>query len=150
MGQFRSIHCWAGAQLRRVALALAISLFAVSGALAIEQFRAAWADVFHDGMHDSGQVDTMLTNLVKGHYNAVIVQVLAYMDGSAAGAVHGAYWKSSILPRCSWPGLRSAGVSLHQRPCQWRSSVRLARGQLRRHLPGLGVVAAVRQHDPGE
>jgi uncharacterized lipoprotein YddW (UPF0748 family) len=61
-----------------------------------QEFRAAWADVFHSGMGSSSEVDTMISTLVSGHYNAVIVQVLAYMDNSSAS--HGAYWKSSILP----------------------------------------------------
>jgi uncharacterized lipoprotein YddW (UPF0748 family) len=68
-----------------------------------QQFRAAWADVFHNGMQSQSQVDTMVSTLVSGHYNAVIVQVLAYMDNAAAS--HGAYWKSSILP---WSGYTTA------------------------------------------
>jgi uncharacterized lipoprotein YddW (UPF0748 family) len=69
-----------------------------------QQFRAAWADVFHVGMQNSGQVDAMVNTLVSGHYNAVIVQVLAYMDNGTAS--HGAYWKSSILP---WSGYTTSG-----------------------------------------
>src|SRR5947209_4297366 len=42
----------------------------------------------------------MVSKLVAGHYNAIIVQVLAYMD--TATASHGAYWKSSILPRSGY------------------------------------------------
>jgi len=38
----------------------------------------------------------MIANLVAGHYNALVVQVLAYMDQGASS--HGAYWQSSILP----------------------------------------------------
>ena len=41
----------------------------------------------------------MVSSLVTGRYNAVIVQVLAYMDNATSS--HGAYWKSSILP---WSG----------------------------------------------
>ncbi len=38
----------------------------------------------------------MVSTLVSGNYNAVIVQVLGYMDNSVAS--HGAHWKSNILP----------------------------------------------------
>jgi uncharacterized lipoprotein YddW (UPF0748 family) len=55
-------------------------------------------------MQNSSQVDTMVNTLVAGHYNAVVVQVLAYMDNSPAS--HGAYWKSSILP---WSGYTTSG-----------------------------------------
>src|SRR5437870_4968625 len=68
-----------------------------------EQFRAAWADVFHVGMQSSSQIDTMVNTLVSGRYNAVIVQVLAYMDNGTAS--HGSYWKSSIVP---WSGYTTA------------------------------------------
>jgi len=51
-------------------------------------------------MQNSGQVDTMISKLVTGHYNAVIVQVQAYMD--TATSSHGAYWKSNILPRSAF------------------------------------------------
>src|SRR5205823_8973894 len=61
--------------------------------LKADQFRAAWADIFHVGMQNSGQVDTMVNTLVSGRYNAVIVQVLGYMDQQTSS--HGAYWKSS-------------------------------------------------------
>jgi uncharacterized lipoprotein YddW (UPF0748 family) len=64
-----------------------------------QEFRAAWADVFHSGMQSSSQVDTMVSQLVAGHYNAVVVQVVAYMD---SGSSHGAYWKSNILPWSSY------------------------------------------------
>jgi uncharacterized lipoprotein YddW (UPF0748 family) len=68
-----------------------------------QEFRAAWADVFHNGMRSSAEVDTMVSTLVAGRYNALIVQVLAYMDtNSVAPYTHGAYWKSSILPRTSY------------------------------------------------
>ena len=43
----------------------------------------------------------MVSKLVAGKYNAVIVQVLAYMD-HGTNATHGAYWKSSILPWSSY------------------------------------------------
>src|SRR6266478_6555495 len=90
----------AGIRLRRFALLLPLFWLAQSAQLQAQQFRAAWADVFHVGMQNSGQVDTMVSKLVAGHYNAVIVQVLAYMD--TATASHGAYWRSSIVPRSTW------------------------------------------------
>lgn len=39
----------------------------------------------------------MVSSLVAGQYNVVIVQVLGYMDRTASAA-HGAHWKSNILP----------------------------------------------------
>lgn len=62
-----------------------------------QQFRAAWADVFHVGMSSTNEINTMVSNLVVGRYNAVIVQVLAYHDANGT-ASHGAHWKSSIVP----------------------------------------------------
>ncbi len=41
----------------------------------------------------------MVSKLVAGRYNAVVVQVLGYMDNTTAS--HGAHWKSSIVPRSS-------------------------------------------------
>jgi uncharacterized lipoprotein YddW (UPF0748 family) len=61
-----------------------------------QEFRAAWADVFHVGMGSTTEVNNMVSALVTGHYNAVVVQVVAYMDGGSSS--HGALWKSSILP----------------------------------------------------
>jgi len=82
------------------ALLLAALLSLAGGATpasAAEEFRAAWADVFHVGMSSAAEVDTMVSTLVSGRYNAVVVQVLAYMDRNGY-ASHGAHWKSSILP----------------------------------------------------
>ena len=87
------------ARARWYIVAFAVLCFSSTFPLQAQQFRAAWADVFHVGMQNSGQVDTMISSLVTGHYNAVVVQVLAYMD---QGSSHGAYWKSSILPRSSY------------------------------------------------
>lgn len=82
---------------RSAAKLLIALLFLVNPTLhAQQQFRAAWADIFHVGMQNSSQVDTMVNTLVSGHYNAVIVQVLGYMDQQTPS--HGAYWKSSIVP----------------------------------------------------
>ena len=50
-------------------------------------------------MGSSAEVDTMVSTLVAGHYNAVIVQVVGYMENSSAS--HGAQYKSNILPRSS-------------------------------------------------
>src|SRR3954468_19914055 len=80
-------------------IALTVLMLPASRASA-QQFRAAWADVFHVGMQNSSQVNTMVSKLVAGHYNAVIVQVLAYMDNTPSS--HGAYWKSNILPRSGY------------------------------------------------
>src|ERR1043166_9765256 len=80
---------------RRAVLTAALCL-GLAKLSAAQEFRAAWADVFHAGMGSSSEVDAMVATLVSGHYNAVIVQVLAYMDNSTPS--HGAHWKSSILP----------------------------------------------------
>src|SRR5438045_7559183 len=42
----------------------------------------------------------MISQLVAGRYNAVIVQILAYMDNTPNS--HGAYWKSNLLPRSAY------------------------------------------------
>ncbi len=89
-----------------------------------QEFRAAWADVFHVGMGSSAEVDTMVATLVSGHYNVVIVQVLAYMDNSVPS--HGAHWKSSILP---WSSRVTAGFDPLAYLCQ------------RAHLNGIEVHA---------
>src|SRR5512135_2004595 len=60
------------------------------------EFRAAWADVFHSGMGSTTEVNNMVNSLVTGHYNAVIVQVVGYMDSGTSS--HGALYKSNILP----------------------------------------------------
>ena len=73
-------HSRASAGIRRFAVALAACLFASITTLPAQQFRAAWADVFHVGMSSQSEVNTMVSKLVTGRYNAVIVQVLAYMD----------------------------------------------------------------------
>ena len=78
-----------------------------------QEFRAAWADVFHVGMGSQTEVNNMVSALVAGRYNAVVVQVLAYMDNSPAS--HGAHWKSAIVPcqsadqsACKLPSTRSS------------------------------------------
>ena len=80
-----------------VSLLAALLLFAAGAtSWAAEEFRAAWADVFHVGMSSQTEVNNMVSALVTGHYNAVVVQVVGYMDSGTAS--HGAHWKSSILP----------------------------------------------------
>src|SRR5882724_5219599 len=88
-----------GARLRGCVVIVLSVFYGLATPLYAQQFRAAWADVFHVGMQNSGQVDTMVSKLVAGHYNAVIIQVLAYMDSATAS--HGAYWRSNIVPRSS-------------------------------------------------
>jgi uncharacterized lipoprotein YddW (UPF0748 family) len=63
--------------LRRLVVFLSMLLGMV---LPTQEFHAAWADVFHLGMRSQSQVDTMVSTLASGHYNAVIVQVVDYMD----------------------------------------------------------------------
>jgi uncharacterized lipoprotein YddW (UPF0748 family) len=92
-------HSRASAGIWRFAVALAACLLASITTLPAQQFRAAWADIFHAGLTSQGDVNTMVSKLVTGRYNAVVVQVLGYMDNSVAS--HGAHWKSSIVPRSS-------------------------------------------------
>lgn len=77
---------------------VAVLLFTAGAtSLPAQEFRAAWADVFHVGMGSTNEVDAMVSSLVSGHYNAVIVQVVGYMDSNGFGS-HGAHWQSNILP----------------------------------------------------
>jgi uncharacterized lipoprotein YddW (UPF0748 family) len=98
---FRGTRLANGASHRAFLFLIALSVLLLSARSGVaQQFRAAWADVFHVGMQNSSQVNTMISKLVAGHYNAVIVQVLAYMDNTPSS--HGAYWKSNILPRSAY------------------------------------------------
>src|SRR4051812_20031725 len=104
-----------------ITLALWLSLL-MSGSG--QEFRAAWADVFHVGMGSSAEVDNMVATLVSSRYNAVIVEVLAFMDNSTAS--HGAHWKSNIVP---WSSRVTAGFDPLTYLCQ------------RAHLNGIEVHA---------
>jgi uncharacterized lipoprotein YddW (UPF0748 family) len=86
--------------MKRLGVLWGCLLLAAAGALPAQQFRGVWADVFHAGMRSPEEVDAMVSRLAAARYNAVIVQVLAYMDNSRSS--HGAYWKSSMLPRSSY------------------------------------------------
>ena len=84
-------------KLRR-GLLFALLLFALGTTSSpAQEFRAAWVDIFHNGMGSASEVDTLVSTLASGNYNAVIVQVLGYMD-MIGTASHGAHWQSSILP----------------------------------------------------
>ena len=72
---------------------------ATISSLPAQEFRAAWADIFHAGLGSTNEVNSMVSTLVSGRYNVVIVQVLGYMDNSVTS--HGAHWKSNIVPRSS-------------------------------------------------
>src|SRR5215471_2964047 len=86
-------------RLRGSALVAGLCFALTNASAADPEFRAAWSDVFHIGMGSPTEVTNMISKLVSGNYNALIVQVLAYMDTNDAS--HGAYWKSAILPRSS-------------------------------------------------
>ena len=92
------------AGFRRCARVFCFLLIGLGGRCEAQQFRAAWADVFNSGLTSQAGVDTMVNSLVAGHYNAVVVQVLAYMDNSVAS--HGAMWHSSLIP---WSSRTTAG-----------------------------------------
>ena len=82
--------------LKRFAIFIGIWV-ATAISLRAQEFRAAWADVFHVGTGSPTEVNNMVSALVAGRYNAVIVQVVGYMDSNGTSS-HGAHWKSSILP----------------------------------------------------
>jgi uncharacterized lipoprotein YddW (UPF0748 family) len=82
------------------ALVVVAVWFALIISCSAQEFRAAWADVFHVGMGSQAEVNNLVSTLVSGHYNVVIYQVVGYMD-TAGGASHGAMYKSNILPRSS-------------------------------------------------
>src|SRR5258706_6497988 len=86
---------------RQCALILAILCFSVSfiPLRAQQQFRAAWADIFHVGMGSTTEVNNMGSSLVPGHYNAVIVQAVGYMDQPGASGSHWPQYQESII---SW------------------------------------------------
>ncbi|MBI4582270.1 MAG: family 10 glycosylhydrolase, partial [Planctomycetes bacterium] len=44
-------------------------------------------------------IQNLVQRAVDGHYNAIVIEVMGYQDGSGAG--HGAYWNSAIVPRAS-------------------------------------------------
>ena len=76
----------------------ALLLFALGATpLPAQEFRAAWVDIFHAGMSSKSEVDTLVSTLASGNYNAVIAQVLGYMDMNGS-ASHGAHWQSNLLP----------------------------------------------------
>src|SRR5262245_61329805 len=81
----------------RLFLAIACACMAINLRSSAQEFRAAWADVFHVGMGSQAEVNNMVGALVAGNYNVVIVQVVGYMDRDGSNS-HGAHWKSSILP----------------------------------------------------
>lgn len=91
--------CGVGMRMRWLLPALAwligLSSSVVVGA---EQFRAVWADAFHEGVKSAGQIDSLVSRLAAGGYNAVVVQVLPFHD---RGTSHGAYWNSGIVPKAT-------------------------------------------------
>jgi uncharacterized lipoprotein YddW (UPF0748 family) len=82
--------------LRRNLFLLLTLCLATPGPLLAQEFRAAWADVFHAGMGSQTEVNNIVSALVTGHYNALVVQVVGYMDSGSSS--HGAQYKSTILP----------------------------------------------------
>jgi uncharacterized lipoprotein YddW (UPF0748 family) len=61
------------------------------------EFRAFWADAFHEGFKSTAEIDSMVSRAVAGRYNAIVAEVMAYQDNR--GNFHGAYWNSSIVPK---------------------------------------------------
>ena len=84
------------AGVRRFLALIALSLASSAPAYGQAQFRAFWADVFHFGYRSTSEIDTMVSLARQGHYNAIIVEVMAYMDNSLGS--HGAFWNSSLVP----------------------------------------------------
>lgn len=62
-------------------------------------FRAFWADAFSTGFKSNSQITNLVNRAIAGHYNAIVVEVLAYHDKGSSG--HGAYWNSSIVPKAT-------------------------------------------------
>ncbi len=83
--------------MRRFAATLVVLCFAPAIPLPAQEFRAAWVDIFHAGMSSQSEVDTLVSTLASARYNAVIVQVLGYMDYNGTSS-HGAQWQSSLVP----------------------------------------------------
>ena len=86
-----------GTACRVAAAALLIPLLTASTALAQQQFRAFWADVWGVGFMSTTEINDMVNRAVQGHYNVIIPEVLAYHDSNGSSA-HGAFWKSGIVP----------------------------------------------------
>ncbi len=61
------------------------------------EFRAFWADAFHEGFKSASEIDAMVSRAVAGRYNAIVAEVMASQDD--LGNSHGAYWNSSIVPK---------------------------------------------------
>jgi len=62
-------------------------------------FRAFWADAFNTGFKSTSQITSLINRAVTGHYNAIVVEVMAYHDKGTSG--HGAYWNSAIVPKAT-------------------------------------------------
>ena len=65
--------------------------------LPAQQFRGLWVYGFSSALSNGTEITNLVTAATNGHYNAIVVQVLAYMDYNGTGS-HGAMWKSTILP----------------------------------------------------
>lgn len=83
-----------------VAAGVAVILgFSGSAALGQCTFRGVWADAFHVGFKNTSDITGLVSRAATAHYNAIIVEVLAYHDVTGGG--HGAYWNSNILPKAT-------------------------------------------------
>lgn len=63
-----------------VLLSVLLSLTFAFRVQAITEYRAQWADAFHDGYLSSGQVTTMMNNVRSGNLNVIIPEVRVYSD----------------------------------------------------------------------
>lgn len=78
--------------LRSVVLAVAAAITAFCSPLSAAQpeYRALWVDVFHPGLRNAQEIDTMLRVARSANYNAVIVQIRKACD---------AFYDSNVEPK---------------------------------------------------
>jgi len=91
-------------RLSRLRVAAAVAALCIGSGAALREaggqtpeFRAFWADAFHEGFKSAADIDGMVARAVQGRYNVIIPEVMAYQDNR--GNSHGAYWNSSIVPK---------------------------------------------------
>lgn len=69
-------------------------------ALAVDQFRAYFLDTWTASSIDTPEeIQTVVNRVYAAGYNAIVLQVLAYMETGSSG--RGAFWRSAYLPESS-------------------------------------------------
>ena len=96
-----------GSVLARVTLICGALIMGMSvTSSAVVQWRAFWADAWHQGFYSKTEIDNMISRAVQGRYNAIVAEVMGYQDNTGTG--HGAFWNSSILPKAV--GINPSGL----------------------------------------